>query len=148
VNDTGNGWVVFMRHRDTLPRNATNIQRMDDNPDQQMFKLEEGTTVKAGDPLTVLVRAADASGLKGVWLEYGYDNIDSAPMVMKRIDRERWAELQPDVAYEFVGEHYYEAEIPVVRGGTLYFSITVEDNSGLDASFETVTAKDSVLIVD
>ena len=148
VNDTGDGWVVFMRHRDTLPRNASNVQRMKDNPDQRMFKVIEGMTVKAGDPLTVLVRAADASGLQGVWLQYGYDNIDSAPIVMERIDEARWKELQPDSDWEFVGEHYYEAVIPEVRSGTLWFRITVEDDSGLDSSFETETTKDTVLISD
>lgn len=148
VNDTGDGWVVFMRHRDTLPRNATNIQRMDDNPDQRLFKVVEGTTVRSGDPLTVLVRAADASGLKGVWLEWGYDNIDSAPIVMKRIDKARWLELHPDVSWEFVGEHYYEAVIPVVRSGSLFFLISVEDNRGLDASFRTKSLSDSILISD
>jgi len=139
-------WDVLMRHRDTLPINGTNQKRIKNNPSQRLFNLDEGTSALAGDNVSILIRAGDASGLSSVVLEYGYQSIDQAPVRMERVDETRWNELNIGGDYYLWGEHYYEYVIDGVLPGNLYFRITVEDNRGLIIIFETKQAEESVYI--
>ncbi|NOQ55100.1 MAG: hypothetical protein GQ558_10925, partial [Thermoplasmata archaeon] len=70
-------WDILMRHKDNLYSNKSNRQRIKDNKDQTMFLNNESINAEVGDELAIMIKAADASGLRGVWLEYGYDTIDS-----------------------------------------------------------------------
>ena len=149
----GNGtdetdWTTLMRHRDTLPLNRSNDERIDDNPDQRLFIVEEGTNATSGDTVNILVRAGDAAGIKSVILEYGYQNINSAPLRMHRVSESLWNELDIGNDYYLWGEHYYNYSLLDVAPGSLYFSITVEDVNGHIRVFETKTDKESVYIIN
>jgi hypothetical protein len=148
VNENGTEegvWYVLMRHRDNLALNKSNEDRKDDHPDQRLFFIEEGTSAKEHDNISFLVRAADASGLRGVWVEYGYINM--GPLQdMYRIDEARWIELERDRDYYLWGEHYFEYRIDDVSAGSLYFKVTVEDMNGHTQIFETRLSDEAIWI--
>ena len=95
-----------------------------------------------------MVRAADAAGLRGVWLEYGYDTIDSPPEPMVRLTEADWKVLGDGRDYALVGEHYYQYQISATRSGNLYYQIIVEDMTGLTTIFETIVSEDSIYIAE
>ena len=147
----GNGtdetdWTTLMRHRRTLPLNRSNSNRIDDNPKQRLFLVEEGTNAISGDTVNILVRAGDAAGIESIILEYGYDNINSAPFRMDRVTEAEWNELDIGNDYYLWGEHYYNYSLLNVAPGTLRFRITVEDVNGHTRVFETKMIEETVFI--
>jgi hypothetical protein len=140
-------WDILMRHRSNLPINESNQERKDENPDQTMFLYKAGVTASVGDRIAILVRAADASGLRGVWVEYGYDNIDSPPEAMERLTKEDWDMLGDGTDFTMVGEHYYQYQLTAARSGSLYYKITVEDMAGHTQVFE-VDVEDSIYVAE
>jgi len=141
-------WTILMRHRRTLPLNRSNDKRIDDNPKQRLFLVEEGTNAISGDTVNILVRAGDAAGIKSVILEWGYTNINSAPVRMDRVSESLWNELDIGMDYYLWGEHYYNHSIPNVVPGNLNFLITVEDVNGHTSVFETKLSDESVYITN
>ncbi|MCK5251554.1 MAG: hypothetical protein KAQ96_01340, partial [Thermoplasmata archaeon] len=149
----GNGtdetdWTTLMRHRDTLRLNRSNDKRIDKNPDQRLFLVEEGTNAYSGDTVNILVRAGDAAGIESIILEYGYDNINSAPERMHKVDESLWNELDIGMDYYLWGEHYYNYTIQNVAPGSLNFLITVEDENGHTSVFETKLHAEAVPIIN
>ncbi|MCK5415273.1 MAG: hypothetical protein KAJ35_07820 [Thermoplasmata archaeon] len=147
----GNGtdetdWTTLMRHRDTLRLNRSNDKRIDKNPDQRLFLVEEGTNAYSGDTVNILVRAGDAAGIESIILEYGYDNINSAPERMHKVDESLWNELDIGMDFYLWGEHYYNYSLLEVAPGTLRFRITVEDVNGHTRVFETKMIEETVFI--
>ncbi len=153
VTIQGNGtdetdWTILMRHRRTLPLNRSNDKRIDDNPKQRLFLVEEGTNAISGDTVNILVRAGDAAGTESVILTYGYTAINSAPVRMDRVSESLWNELDIGMDYYLWGEHYYNYSLPNVVPGNLNFLITVEDVNGHTRVFETKTSAESVQIIN
>ncbi len=141
-------WDILMRHRSNLPKNKSNQERKDANKDQTMFLYNESVTAAEGDTLAILVRAADASGLRGVWVEFGYDSIDSSAKAMTRLTEEEWKVMGDGSDYAFIGEHYYQYRLPAARSGNLYYRITVEDMAGHTKVFEVTESEDSIRIAE
>ncbi|MCJ2540769.1 MAG: hypothetical protein LN414_05820 [Candidatus Thermoplasmatota archaeon] len=153
VTIQGNGtdetdWTILMRHRRTLPLNRSNDKRIDDNPKQRLFLVEEGTNAISGDTVNILVRAGDAAGTESVILTYGYTAINSAPVRMDRVSESLWNELDIGMDYYLWGEHYYNYKIQNAAPGNLYFNITVTDVNGHTRVFETKTSAESVQIIN
>lgn len=149
VGDDGNGghdWDLIMRHRDHLPLNRSNQDRIDENKKQRLFTIDEGDHATRGDNVSILVRAADASGLKRVEVRTAYTGDYSSPIPMDRVTEERWDELGLEGDYFLWGEHYYEHVFTNVTAGNLYFEITIEDTNGHTNVFETKLATEAVLI--
>ena len=105
-NDTEEKWEVLMVHKRWLPFNDSNEDRIRANPDQTYFLYDEAFRAERGDNLSVLVRVADAGGLKGVWFEWNYLSPTGVPMAMARVSASRWDELDTDMPYHIWGEHY------------------------------------------
>ncbi|MCK5251358.1 MAG: hypothetical protein KAQ96_00355, partial [Thermoplasmata archaeon] len=116
--------------------------------DQTMFLNNESIQAEVGDDLAIMVRAADASGLRGVWVVYGYDTIDSATMPMVRLTEAEWKVMGDGQDYALVGEHYYQYQLPATRSGNLYYRIIVEDMAGHTKTFETKVSEDSIRIAE
>jgi hypothetical protein len=141
------GWYLLMRHRRTLPLNKSNSERIDDNPDQRLFLLDEDANALEGNNVTIMIRAGDASGLDSVILRWGYaGGINETPFKMERVSEARWNELGLDGDYYLWGEHYYERELPTMVAGNLYFNITVTDNNDHVIVFETKLSEESVFL--
>ncbi len=141
-------WEILMRHKDNLYSNKSNRQRIKDNKDQTMFLHNESINAEVGDELAIMIRAADASGLRGVWVEYGYDTIDSAKRPMVRLTEAEWKVMGDGQDYALVGEHYYQYQLPATRSGNLYYRIIVEDMAGHTKTFETEVSEDSIYIAE
>ncbi len=141
-------WEILMRHKDNLYSNKSNRQRIKDNKDQTMFLHNESINVEVGDELAIMIRAADASGLRGVWVEYGYDTIDSPKRPMVRLTEAEWKVMGDGQDYALVGEHYYQYQLPATRSGNLYYRIIVEDMAGHTKTFETKVSEDSIDIAE
>lgn len=141
-------WEILMRHKDNLYSNKSNRQRIKDNKDQTMFLRNESINAEVGDELAIMIRAADASGLRGVWVEYGYDTIDSAKRPMVRLTEAEWKVMGDGQDYALVGEHYYQYQLPATRSGNLYYRIIVEDMAGHTKTFETEVSEDSIYIAE
>ena len=139
-------WEILMRHKDNLHLNKSNQKRIKGNKDQTMFLHNTSINAEVGDDLSIMVRAADASGLRGVWVEYGYDNIDSGLMPMVRLTEAEWKVMGDGSDYALVGEHYYQYQLPATRSGNLYYQILVEDMAGHTRTFETEVSEDSISI--
>jgi hypothetical protein len=142
----GDGWDVYMRHRDTLPINKSNDNRIKDNKDQRLFKVEEGTNALEGDNITIMIRAGDASGIESVIFNWGYQEINETPLRMERVSESQWRDLGIDGNYYLWGEHYYFYRLDHVVAGNLNFIITVTDTRGHSITFETEVLADSVHI--
>lgn len=145
LTDDGD-WEILMRHEDNLYLNKSNQKRInaEENKGQTMFLNNESIQAEVGDDLAIMVRAADASGLRGVWVEYGYDTIDSPPMPMVRLTEAEWKVMGDGSDYALVGEHYYQYQLPANRSGNLYYRIIVEDMAGYTITFETNVSEDSI----
>ncbi len=141
-------WDILMRHKDNLYSNKSNRQRIKDNKDQTMFLNNESINAEVGDELAIMIKAADASGLRGVWLEYGYDTIDSVKKPMVRLTEAEWKVMGDGKDYTLVGEHYYQYRLPATRSGNLYYRIIVEDMAGHTKTFETKVSEDSIYIAE
>jgi len=141
-------WEILMRHKDNLPLNKSNRNRIKDNKDQTIFLYNDTFQAVVGDEMIIMVRAADAAGLRGVWLEFGYDTIDSTTEPMVRLTEADWKVLGDGRDYTLVGEHYYQYQISATRSGNLYYRIIVEDMNGLTRTFETIVSEDSIHIAE
>lgn len=137
-------WEVLMVQGKYLPSNSSNEARKKDHPDKIMFLYNEGVHASQGDRLSILVRAADASGLNGVWLEYGFETIDRPAVPMVRVTEEQWNVMGDGKPYELWGEHYYQYQFTPDQSGLLYYKIRVEDNAGHETIFETTAPTDSI----
>jgi len=145
LTDDGD-WEILMRHKDNLPLNKSNQKRIKNNKDQTIFLFNQSINAEVGDNLSIMVRAADASGLRGVWVEYGYDTIDSVTNPMVRLTEAEWKVMGDGSDYALVGEHYYQYQLPAIRPGNLYYRIIVEDMAGHTRTFETEVSEDSIYI--
>ena len=141
-------WEVLMVQGKYLPANSSNEARKKDNPDQTMFLYDTGVHAMEGDRLSILVRAADSSGLTGVWLEYGFDSIDRPAVPMVRVTEEQWSLLGDGKPYELWGEHFYQFQFTPDQKGNLYYRIRVEDKAGHETIFETTAAMDSIRVIE
>ena len=130
-------WEPLMLHKDRLPGNSTNKDRFKNNPDQLYFLWNESLPALEGDNISILVRAADPAGLKGVWLENGWGTINDTALEMIRVDEAHWDELGTGDPYDIWGEHYHRFDIHLTSAGNLYFRITVEDVNGHTRVYET-----------
>ena len=139
-------WDILMRHRSNLEDNKTNRARKKANPDQKMFLHNTSNTAEVGDTIAIMVRAADASGLRGVWVKTGYDSIDSPPEAMTRLTEDEWKVMGDGSDYTLVGEHYYQYRLTTERSGNLYYRITVEDMAGHTKVFDVSGSDDSVFV--
>ncbi len=148
LDDDDGKWRVLMRHRATMPRDDSNITKMmRDNPDQRLFYVKVDTFAEQGDNISILVRAGDASGLHNVVIVPEAQGIPSTPYTMKKVTETRWNQLNLGGDYYLWGEHYYEYVIEDAPAGSIYFTITVEDNVGLTSEFETESSGESILVV-
>jgi hypothetical protein len=136
-DDGAGDWEPLMMHKDRLPGNDTNKDRFKAKPDQRYFLWNESLPANPGDNLSILVRAADAAGLKGIWISYGYGEILETQYEMERLDETRWDELETGDPYDIWGEHYYEVHIQLDEANNLYYRITVEDVNGHTTVYET-----------
>ncbi len=141
-------WDILMRHRSNLKKNESNNDRKKANPDQTMFLHNTSNIAEQGDTIAIMVRAADASGLRGVWVEFGYDSIDSSAKAMTRLTEEEWKVMGDGSDYAFIGEHYYQYRLTAARSGNLYYSITVEDMAGHTKVFKATESEDSIFIAE
>lgn len=141
-------WEVLMRHESRIPLNNSVTKYMEDHPKQHIFLLEEDAQAYTGDNVSILVRTGDASGVKSVVIEWGYQVIEPTPYRMERVDEARWDVLDIGGDYYLWGEHYYEYRISKVSSGNIWYRITVEDNSGLENNFETKITDESIFVTD
>lgn len=147
VDEGGDGgWDLIMRHKSLLPLNKSNQDRFKESKDQRLFTVDPGDHATRGDNVSILVRAADASGLERVEISHGYQDISSAPVPMERVSEERWEELGMGGDFFLWGEHYYEFVLTNVAPGNLYFRITIEDSGGHTRVFETELPAESILV--
>lgn len=122
------GWTLYMRMG--YDKQA---------PDAKLVKsgdIPKGYSVKAGDNVTILVRAGDAKGIRSVrgtwWTVSNSENYTAMPGVTEP----RWVELGSR-PYGIAGEHYYELTITNVTKGNVYFKLVVEAENGSTKSFST-----------
>lgn len=141
-------WEVLMVQGKYLPANSSNDARKKANPDKTMFLYEEGVQAMEGDRLSILVRAADASGLNGVWLEYGFGDIERPAVPMVRVTEEQWDVLGDGRPYELWGEHFYQFQFTLDQSGSLYYRIRAEDKAGHETVFETTNTDDTVRVIE
>ena len=138
--DRGGGevdWEPLMLDKDRLPNNDSNKARFKADPDQTYFLVNESKPALQNDTISILVRAADPAGLKGVWIAFGFGEISETNIEMVRLDKTRWDELRTGDPYDIWGEHYYEYTLHLNGSGNLYYLITVEDVNGHVRTYET-----------
>jgi len=110
-----------------------------DKPDAKLIKngdLPPGFSVRAGDNVTILIRAGDAQGIRSVrgtyWTVSPTDSYEDMP----RVTESRWRELGSRPS-GIAGEHYYELNITNVTQGNVYFKLVVEAVNGNTRTFTT-----------
>jgi hypothetical protein len=135
--DTVEDWKVLVVHKRMLPLNDSNLDRIRDNKKRTYFLYDESFRAELGDNLSVLVRVADAGGMKGVSMEWWYDDPEAGvPVPMGRVSESRWDELDTDLPYDIWGEHYWEARFTPDESASLRLTITAEDANGHQTVFE------------
>jgi hypothetical protein len=133
-------WEVLMVHKGKLPSNKTNRQRIRDS-DDKYFLWDEDFKAQEGDNLTILVRAADAAGLRGVWIQDGYAEPSGTLKEMEKVSKAQWdayeARFGYVLPYELWGEHYYQYVFHNVSDGNFYYRVIAEDINGHKTTYET-----------
>lgn len=127
-SDPSGGWTLYMQ-----------MGYNKDQVDAKLVKngdLPSGFSVRAGDNLTILVRAGDAQGIRSVrgtwWTVTPSENYTA----MRAMTDSMWGELGSR-PFGIAGEHYYALNVTSVAVGNVYFKLVVESMNGSTRSFTT-----------
>jgi len=127
-SEPSSGWTLYMY-----------MGTSRDRPDAKLLYSEDvpkGFSVRAGDNLTILVRAGDAQGIRSVkgtwWTASNTKNYTEMPEVTDSL----WRELGSR-PYGIAGEHYYMLTIPDIPSGNVYYELVVEAMNGKTKTFTT-----------